>query len=67
MIAERACQLVRLVKTDDVLGPAGVGEQFEVLDDRDLPRPMAVRRAFEVLVRERPAENPGCWTVDGGE
>lgn len=65
-VEERRQQLVTLVKTDGLLGGVEVGTQRETKCDADLPRGMAVHRAFAQLKRELPGENPMCWTVAGG-
>lgn len=54
---------VRLVKTSGVLGPAPVGEQFEARFPLEMPRVDQERIAYRKLGRERPGENPMCWTV----
>lgn len=58
-------QIVRIVKTDAILGPLPVGAQFEGLFAVALKRDVAVARTFRMLKRDHPGENPMCWTVEG--
>lgn len=58
-------QIVRIVKTDAILGSLPVGAQFEGLFAVALKRDAAVARTFRMLKRDHPGENPMCWTVEG--
>jgi hypothetical protein len=54
---------VLLVKVSGALGQAPVGEQYQALFRSDVPRNEQVHRAYRMLKRERPSENPMCWEV----
>lgn len=56
---------IRLVKTDDVTGPAAIGTVYEAKFSRAraTTREDAHVRAYRMLKRDRPSENPMSWTV----
>lgn len=59
-------QLVVLTKTDDTAGPLRTGTKQETKHPIDQPRTAAIARAYALLKRSNPAENPMCWTASDG-
>lgn len=60
---ERLVYSVVLEKHDGTLGPAPIGSIRTVSLREGLLEPEAVGRAFAVLKRDEPEENPMCWRV----
>jgi hypothetical protein len=51
-----------LVKISAMLGPAPLGDRFEVIF-RGAPPNNPTQSAWRRFERERPEEHPMCWTV----
>lgn len=57
-------QTVAPVKAENVIGQLAVGERLVYRFPAALERHEARVRAFRMLNRDHPAENPMCWRVE---
>lgn len=55
--------VVRFEKTSAVLGPEPLGAAFEFVSRVGRPEKEQRDRAWRILKRDRPDENPMCWTI----
>jgi hypothetical protein len=63
MADERLVYTVVLEKHDGTLGPAPIGSIRTINLREGRAAPEAVSRAFQILKRDEPGENPMCWRV----
>ena len=62
-MSDKLVTVVVLQKTDGVLGGDSVGSKYRMVLRNGRAEQDAKHRAYQMLKRDKPNENPMCWTV----